>query len=185
MSGVREADDVRAAATADLAPDELAAIRSLLDRAFDGDFADTDFSHCRGGLHLLVVDDGRPVAHASVVPRRLSADGRFWRTGYVEAVAVDPAHRGRGHAAAVMHRAERHIVEAYELGALSAADGVEGFYQARGWQAWRGHTAVRGPVGTLRTPEDDGGVFVLPVSGLVAPDPTGTLACDWRDGDVW
>jgi aminoglycoside 2'-N-acetyltransferase I len=35
----------------------------------------------------------------------------------------------------------------------------------------------------VRTPDDDGAVWVL---GLSAPlDLDGELTCDWRDGDVW
>ena len=40
-----------------------------------------------------------------------------------------------------------------------------------------------GPAGTVRTPDDDGAVLVLP--GAVPLDLDGTLTCDWRDGDVW
>jgi aminoglycoside 2'-N-acetyltransferase I len=38
-------------------------------------------------------------------------------------------------------------------------------------------------VGRVRTPDDDGSIFVLPVG--VHMDPKAGLACDWRDGDVW
>ena len=34
--------------------DELAAIRALLDEAFDGDFGDDDWEHALGGIHVLV-----------------------------------------------------------------------------------------------------------------------------------
>jgi aminoglycoside 2'-N-acetyltransferase I len=40
------------------------------------------------------------------------------------------------------------------------------------------------PDGPRRTPEEDGAVFLLPPAGL-APDETGDLVCDWREGDVW
>jgi aminoglycoside 2'-N-acetyltransferase I len=35
----------------------------------------------------------------------------------------------------------------------------------------------------VRTEEDDGTVFVLPVSAPL--DLSGELTCDWREGDVW
>jgi len=35
----------------------------------------------------------------------------------------------------------------------------------------------------VRTPDEDGAVWVLPVA--VDLDLDGTLTCDWRDGDVW
>jgi aminoglycoside 2'-N-acetyltransferase I len=39
------------------------------------------------------------------------------------------------------------------------------------------------PDGVVRTEDDDGSVYVLPVA--VPLDLSGELACDWRDGDVW
>lgn len=181
---------MRHVATVELTAGERDAVRRLLDTAFDGDFDASDWRHTLGGRHFLIEDvlpDGgaQVVAHAAVVPRRLVHGGRSWRTGYVEAVAVDKAHRGRGHAATLMAAAERHIQDGYELGALSAATGVEGFYRSRGWLTWRGTTAVVTPAGLLRTPDDDDSMFVWPVPGTGRVDVAGSLACEWRDGDVW
>ena len=39
------------------------------------------------------------------------------------------------------------------------------------------------PLADIRTPDDDGSVFVLPVG--VDLDPDAGLACDWRGGDLW
>ena len=47
---------------------------------------------------------------------------------------------------------------------------------------WQGPTAVLAPGGLTRTPEDDDSTLVRPVPGL---NLTGTLTCDWREGDVW
>ena len=60
----------RTVPTADLSKAERSAIRGLLDLAFAGDFDDHDFDHALGGLHVLVLDGGEPIAHASVVQRR-------------------------------------------------------------------------------------------------------------------
>ncbi|WP_433790180.1 GNAT family N-acetyltransferase [Actinoplanes sp. CA-252034] len=173
---------VRVAPTADLRPDERAAVRELLDLAFDGRFDDHDWDHALGGLHLIVARDGRPVAHGAVVQRRLLLDGRALRCGYVEAVAVHPGRRGQGLAAAVMTEAERLIDGGYDLGALSASERGRGLYLSRGWLPWPGPTAVLSPGGLLRTPDDDGSTLVRPTGDLPL---TGTLTCDWRDGDVW
>ncbi|TFV59065.1 GNAT family N-acetyltransferase [Geodermatophilus sp. DF01-2] len=127
----------------------------------------------RGTLHR---------GHA-VVQRRLLHGGHALRAGYVEAVAVSPAHRHGGVASAVMVELEDVVRGAYELGALGASDDGAGLHAARGWERWRGPTSVLSPAGTVRTPEDDGAVFVLP--GPVALDLDGSLSCDWRDGDVW
>lgn len=169
--------------TALLEAAELDRIRDMVDRAFAGQFDGTDWDHALGGLHILVTDDDRVMAHAAVVQRRLVHDDKPIRAGYVEAVAVDRALRGRGYAAAVMDEAERIIRAAYDLGALSAADGVERFYLSRGWQAWQGPTGVLTPTGLTLTPDDDDSTYVLPVSAPAKV--TGVLACDWRDGDVW
>jgi aminoglycoside 2'-N-acetyltransferase I len=161
----------------------LAAARALLDDAFDGDFDDADWDHALGGLHALAWDDGDLVGHGAVVQRRLLHGGRALRTGYVEAVAVAPAHRRSGVASTVMARLEDVVGGAYDLGALGATDDGAALYAARGWRRWRGPTSVLGPRGTVRTPDDDGAVLVLP--GAVPLDLDGTLTCDWRDGDVW
>ncbi|MGP4000365.1 GNAT family N-acetyltransferase [Streptomyces sp. 8N706] len=175
--------EVRTVHSADLGADELKAVRMLLDAAFEDDFAETDWDHTLGGMHALVREDGELIGHGSVVQRRLLLGGRAVRTGYVEGVAVRPDRRGQGHGAAVMTALERVVRSAYDLGALSAAEGAAGFYRARGWQLWQGRTCVLAPTGIERTPEDDGSTYVLPVGAV--PDLHGVLVCDWRDGDVW
>jgi aminoglycoside 2'-N-acetyltransferase I len=175
--------DLRTAHTADLDASTLLSARALLDRAFDGDFTDHDWEHALGGIHALVWEDREPIAHASLVQRRLLHGGRALRTGYVEAVGVRPDRRGRGHGATVMEALEQALRRAYELGALSATDDGLGFYAARGWKRWRGPTSALTPTGIARTEGDDGSVHVLPVT--VTLDLDGELTCDWRDGEVW
>lgn len=160
----------------------LGDIRALLDEAFE-DFDDHDWDHGLGGMHVLVRSDGDLLAHACVVQRRLLHAGRALRTGYVEGVAVRADRRRGGLGARVMDAAERVVRGGYELGALSATEEAVDFYSARHWQRWRGRTSVLAPAGPTPTPDDDGGVFVLPVSAPL--DLNGDLACDWRDGDVW
>ena len=169
--------------TADLDDAELADVRALLDRAFAGDFADEDFAHALGGMHALVLDEGRLVGHGSVVRRQLLHGGRTIRTGYVEAVAVAPDRRRQGIATAVMDALEELIRADHDLGALSASEEGAGLYAARGWLLWEGPTSVLGPEGVRRTPEDDGSVFVLP--GPLLLNRRGELTCNWRAGDVW
>jgi aminoglycoside 2'-N-acetyltransferase I len=176
---------VRTVHTADLTAGQHTSIRALLDRAFDGKFEDADWEHSLGGMHVVVAEGDVIVAHGAVVQRRLLVGDRPLRAGYVEGVAVDVGHRGRGHARAVMDEAERVIRGAYELGALSAAEGVDGFYAARGWLRWRGRTAVLAPAGFSLTPDEDDSTFVFPVSAALPEGLAGTIACDWRSGDVW
>lgn len=175
--------ELRVAHTADLSRAELDGARALLDAVFTDEVTDDDWWHCLGGVHALVVEDGAPVAHGAVVQRRLIHAGRVVRTGYVEGVGVSPDRRRRGHGAAVMAALERVIRGAYELGALAATDDGKPFYAARTWQLWRGPSSALTPEGIRPTPGEDGGIFVLPVSGEV--DLDGELTADWREGDVW
>ena len=92
-------------------------------------------------------------------------------------------HRGQGHGHAVMEALEEIVRETCALGALSATQAGRGLYTARGWEPWRGPTFVRTPIGEVRTPQDDGGVHVLPVTAAL--DFDGALTCDWRTGDAW
>ena len=175
--------EVRTAHTADLEAETLATARDLLNAVFEGDLTAHDWEHALGGMHALAWEAGELVGHASVVGRRLLHGGRALRAGYVEGVGVRADRRGRGHGGALMAALERVIRGAYELGALGATDEAAAFYAARGWQQWRGPTCALTPAGTVRTPEEDGGIFVLPVA--IELDLSGALTCDWRDGDLW
>jgi aminoglycoside 2'-N-acetyltransferase I len=82
-----------------------------------------------------------------------------------------------------MEALERVARGAYEVAALGSTDEAAAFYAARGWILWPGPTSAITPAGVVPTPDDDGWVFVLPLSATL--DPSGSLTCDWRDGDVW
>lgn len=169
--------------TADLDNETRDSARQLLIDAFEGRFGDDDWEHALGGMHALVYHHGALIAHAAVVLRRLQYDGTPLRTGYVEGVAVREDWRGQGLGAALMDGVEQVIRGAYRLGALSPSESARELYLDRGWLQWRGPTSVLAPRGPVRTPDDDGCVFVLPVD--VTVDPTADLVCDWRSGDVW
>ncbi len=174
---------VRIVHTSRLNAAELAGIRALLDDAFDGNFDDDDFEHGLGGMHAVVREGSTLIAHGSVVMRRLFHAGRSLRTGYVEGVGVRAEHRGHGHGHAVMAALEEIIGGAYEIGALSTTEAAVGFYASRGWQLWPGTASVLSPRGLVRTPEDEGAIYLLP--GTAQLPAGGDLACDWRGGDVW
>lgn len=169
--------------TSDLDAETLHNARQMLIEAYAGEFTDADWEHSLGGMHAIVVHRGALIAHAAVVQRRLLHVGTALRCGYVEGVAVREDWRGQGLGNAVMDAAEQVIRGAYTVGALSASGAGEQLYRPRGWLNWRGPTSVLSPDGPVRTPGDDGGVFVLPQ--MADLDPDGALACDWRDGDVW
>ncbi|KOV44369.1 GNAT family N-acetyltransferase [Streptomyces sp. H021] len=176
--------DMLTAHTSELTAGELRAIRSLLDDAFEGDFADEDFEHALGGMHVVVGVDGRLVAHGSVVQRRVVHRGRALRTGYVEAVAVRADLRRRGLGGQVMARLEEVVAGAYELGALSASEEGAGLYLARGWSVWPGRVGALSPDGPVRLPEEEGSTYVWAPPGGLRLDPAAPLDFDWRDGDV-
>ncbi|MEV0413330.1 GNAT family N-acetyltransferase [Streptomyces sp. NPDC050448] len=170
--------------TSQLGSGELRELRELLDRAFDGDFADEDFEHALGGMHVLVREGGELVAHGSVVQRRVLYRGRALRTGYVEGVAVRADRRRRGLGGQVMAGLEGVIGRAYALGALSASEEGARLYAARGWAVWGGQIGVLGPQGPERLAGEEGSTYVWFPPGGVLDDPAGRLDFDWRDGDV-
>jgi aminoglycoside 2'-N-acetyltransferase I len=176
--------DVRLAETSALTPDELNAIRRLLDEAFAADFSEDDWQHALGGWHALIIEGRSPVAHAAVVGRRLFVGDRACRTGYVEAVAVLPRLQGTGLGTAVMAAATDLVLRNYDLGALST--GEWGFYARLGWERWRGPTNVRTADGRLRrSPEEDDAVMVLRCPPTRDIDLTAAIACEERSGDSW
>jgi aminoglycoside 2'-N-acetyltransferase I len=160
---------------------QLEAIRAMLEEAFAGRFGEEDFEHALGGMHAVVWEGEEPIAHASVVMRRLLHGGRALRCGYVEAVGVRADRRRRGHGGAVMDALGEVIRGAYELGALGATDEGAALYATRGWRRWTGPASVLSPDGLRPTP--GASIYVLPVSAEL--DPDGDLACDWRGGAVW
>ena len=175
--------EVSVAHTADVDPAILAAARTLLETVFEGDWSDEDWEHSLGGMHALAWEGGELVGHASVVQRRLLHGGRALRAGYVEGVGVRADRRRRGHAGAMMEALERVVRRAYDLGALGATEEAADLYVGRGWQQWQGPTSALTPSGITRTEDEDGSVYVLPVTAPL--DLTGELTCGWRDGDVW
>lgn len=174
---------VTTAHTAYAEPSVLRAARALLDDVFAGEMTDADWEHALGGIHAFAWEEDVLIGHASVIQRRLWLGGRALRTGYVEGVGVRADRRGRGVGGALMDALEPVIRGAYELGALGSTDMAMGFYAARGWQLWQGPSSALTPRGIERTPGDDGGIYVLPVS--VELDPTAQITADWRDADVW
>jgi aminoglycoside 2'-N-acetyltransferase I len=177
--------ELRSVATTELSGAELAALRRLVEQAFEGRWDEDDWRHTVGGRHLLAVEGGEVVAHAAVVARTLVAGGRPLRTGYVEGVATRPDRRRRGLAVLVMRAANRVIRQGYQLGALSDGSGIQGFYERLGWERWQGPTFVATADGPLRTADDDGSVLVLRTPAAGDLDLAQSLVCDWREGDVW
>jgi aminoglycoside 2'-N-acetyltransferase I len=155
----------------------------MLDAAFEGRFAEDDWHHALGGVHVWLSDNGRIISHASLVERTLVCSGTPIVAGYVEAVATVVERRREGHGTAVMQRINEIIQRRYALGALST--GAPAFYERLAWERWRGPTFVSRPRGLERTPQDDGGVMVLRTLRSPNLDLDQAIICDWRRGDVW
>jgi len=179
----RQVHTARLVHTSDLDGETIHNAHRFLVEAYAGEFTDADWEHTLGGMHAVIVHRGALIAHAAVVQRRLLYNGTSLRCGYVEGVAVREDWRGQGLGRAVMDAVEQVIRGAYQVGAVSASGAGARLYRPRGWARWRGPTSVLAPDGVIRTPENDGCVFVLPVE--VDLDPDSELSCDWRDGDVW
>ncbi len=165
----------------------LADLRAMVTSAFGGGFDDHDWAHTLGGTHAVARLDDDVVGHAAVVPRRMRIARQTVHVGYVEGVAVTAAHRRRRIGQRVMAPLHDIIRHEYDLGCLSAGEGAAHFYRALGWWQWKGASWVDTAHGTLRTADEDGGIYVYPgrlkldLSALRVED----LTCDWRPGDVW
>ena len=176
--------DLRQVRSALLAASQLRDLRALLDGAFDGDFSDDDWAHALGGTHIWIEGPDGIVSHGALVERTLVCSGHVVvRVGYVEAIATAPTHRRRGHASDVLGHINELIRERYVLGALST--GTPQFYEALGWERWRGPTFANGPHGLERTPDDDGGILILRTPRSPGLDLDSDIVADWRAGDVW
>jgi aminoglycoside 2'-N-acetyltransferase I len=175
--------DLRLFTTHQASPTELAEVRRFLHDVFDGDFSEDDWAHACGGTHVVVVEDGSVLAHASVVGRTLEVGASKLRTGYVEAVGTLPTRRHEGLGSKVMTEINRLIEQHFEMGALST--GSHAFYERLGWERWRGQTFVRDGDQLTHTADDDDSVMVLRVGHTAALDLTTTITCDHRTGDPW
>lgn len=134
-----------------------------------------------GSTHILVRVEGDLASHACWVTRWLQPEGlRALRTAYVEAVATDPSHQGKGLGSFVMMRLAEKI-GGYELGALSPAR--VSFYERLGWEMWRGPTAIRTRGGLLPTPGEE--VMVLRTPRTPALDASTLITAEWRKGELW
>jgi aminoglycoside 2'-N-acetyltransferase I len=178
---------VREVRTSDLSVADVEAIRDLLTAAFKGDehgdFSEEDWQHALGGTHFLLEDGGGLVGHASVVERVLHVAGRPIRTGYVEAVAIDPVRQRQGLGSKLMEVVNTHVEAGFDLGALGT--GSQAFYERLGWEIWQGPTYVRTATGLEASPDEDGYILVLRTRSSPPLRLTDPISCDWRPGDSW
>ena len=159
---------------------ERAAIIALCEAAFDEPF-DRLFDLLPGSRHLLVHVGDRLVSHGCWVTRWLQPTGLpALRTAYVEAVATFPECEGRGYGTLVMARIAEETGR-YDLRALSPA--VPEFYARRGWEVWRGPTAIRADGGLLATPGEE--IMIARTARTPPLDLDATISAEWREGELW
>jgi len=166
-----------------LTDQDLAEIRRLCDDAWGGEFTDDDWDHTLGGQHAIVRSNGRIVAHAAMVPRTVRFGEQAIDVGYVEGVVTTPALQGRGLGRRAMTELTARLVDRHDVGLLATR--VHDFYEAMGWERWRGPTFVRTAAGLVRTADEDDGIMVYRFGPSVDLDLTDAITCDERVGDDW
>ena len=175
--------DLLAFATDDAPPDLLDQVHGFVVDAFEGDFADEDWTNALGGRHFVVVDGTTPLAHAAVITRTIEIAHVPFRTGYLESVATHPLRHGEGLGSIVVGEATRFVREHFEMGALGT-DRFS-FYERLGWERWKGPTFVRDGSRETHSEEEDGWVMVLRFGPSASVDLNHPISCETRDGDDW
>jgi predicted N-acetyltransferase YhbS len=102
----------------------------------------------------VVLEDGRPVATAPVLPKRVEGDGFAFGMGVISPTATDPAHQHRGYGAeCVAGCVGRMEAAGLELAVLWTQVATFPFYELNGWQA------VERYGGAYRLTAEDAGRF--------------------------
>ena len=159
-----------------------AALRGLWADAFGDRFDDHDAEHAYGGVHVVAIEDGNVVGHASAVPRRIRIGDDWWDAGYVEAVATRPERQRTGVGTALMRRLHDEIDARWPIAFLSTGQARD-FYLGLGWEVWEGRSSVLTADGEVATDEEHGGILVR--RGPDGPDLTLPITCEDRPGDAW
>lgn len=160
------------------------ALRLLWKRAFGDRFTDDDAAHAYGGVHVIVRDGDRLVAHASAVPRRIQFGHGPWHTvAYVEAVATDPEHQRQGTGRATMKALQDEVLGRWPVALLSTGRAT-GFYERLGWERWTGPSFTKTSTGVVAD-DNHGGLMVLRDDTTIVPDLGVAVTCEDRPGDAW
>ncbi len=181
------ASRLRIAQTEEVEPDTFAWLTALCEAAFEEPFVPV-WERVGPGIHVFLEGEGRALAHAMVIDRRLyiGHEGDLaLDVGYVENVATQPDLHGLGYGTRVLREINRVISDEYVLGAL--ATGSHGFYARLGWETWLGPTHVRMVDGQrVRSADEDGDVMVLRTPRTPGDlDLGGAIAVDWRTEEPW
>ena len=160
-------------------------IRVLLDAAFEGDFSNGDWQNSCGGWRILGFQGGRLVAHAALVGRPMLVDGQLAEVGYVEAIAVDPEHQGRGIGLRLVAAVNQMATAHFELSMLSTDE--HEFYARTGWMRFTGKSFVAKDAfiwDSQRSADEDDSLMFLTQPGESTAGPL-QVVCQPRAGDAW
>lgn len=159
---------------------DTVAIIDLCSRAYEEDYAPAMDSFA-DSVHILARREGVLVSHALWITRWLQiGEAAPLRTAYVEAVATDEHHRGRGFASQVMQRLAAEIT-AFDLGALCPAETT--LYARLGWEYWQGPLFHRKDGALIPDPEEQ--VMILRLPQTPTLDLSLPISVEWREGEVW
>ncbi|GAP09476.1 predicted acetyltransferase [Bellilinea caldifistulae] len=164
-----------------LSDEDRKPIIALCNRACEEDLEPL-FNTFVGATHVLGYHNGLLASHALWVTRDLQVgNSPLLRTAYIEALATDPAYRGRGFATAIMKRVADEIQD-YELAALSPSSVA--FYERLGWELWHGPLFIRTQTDLLPSPDQEQ-VMILRLPKTPPLDLNAPLSAEWREGELW
>jgi len=163
-----------------LSAHDYQAVVDLCSRAFDEDYE--PYLHTfLDATHLLGKVDGVLVSHALWITRWLQiGDAPLLKTAYVEGVATDENHRGRGYATVLMEHLV-HEIQDYDIGGLCPAD--TNLYARLGWEFWQGLLFHRKDEQLILDPEEE--LMILRLPKTLEIDTHQPISIEWRAGEVW
>lgn len=169
-------------ATEALSSNDLSEILAMNMAAYEEDLAPY-LRDCGPGLHVLGRVSGALVTHALIVDRQLQIAGNTpLHAAYIELVATDPPHQGKGYASTLLRALVSQLTN-HEIAGLSPS--AASFYARLGWERWRGPLLVRTESGLESSPEDEE-VMILRLPRTPADlDLDAPLSVEWRPGEVW
>jgi aminoglycoside 2'-N-acetyltransferase I len=155
-------------------------IIGLCSRAYEEDYSRYLESFTEP-IHVLGKLGGTLVSHALWITRWLQIRGfPAMKTAYVEAVATEAVHRGKGFATCVMQLLADEI-QSYDIGALSPAGTT--LYARLGWEYWQGFLYVRKQDEWILVPDE--AAMILRTPNTPGLDIYAPLSIEWRDGEIW
>ncbi len=165
-----------------LTPATLQSVLALCEAAYAEPLAQ-EFRNVGPGLHALGTVGDTLVTHAMLVNRTLIVDGHTsLHAAYVELVATHPAYQRRGCGSSIM-RALVARMQGHDIAALSPA--VPDFYQALGWEQWRGPLSVRDHAGEQPSDAEEQVMILRLPKTPASLDLDAPLSVEWRPGDAW